>query len=270
MASALSVFSRTIGQKFVMGLTGLFLVSFLLVHLSGNLQLFYQDNGVAFNTYTKFMTTNPIIKVMEWVLFAGFIVHIVYAVILTRQNQVARPERYAYEKAGTSSPWFSRNMGLSGSIVFIFLAVHLYMFWGVYHFGGGQEVTIKEAYEGVWKITEVNNPQISNFGVKSGSYLDKDSFDQLAASGLENAQLKGYSMYEISARSFKQWWIVLLYVAAMVLLGFHLNHGFQSAFRTLGLVHAKYTPLFERLGLFVSVVFPLGFALMPLYFFFLR
>ena len=265
MSTLTATFTRSIGQKLVMGLTGLFLVSFLLVHVSGNLQLFMDDGGVAFNTYTKFMTTNPVIKVMEWVLFAGFIIHIVYAIILTRGNAKARPEGYAYKNPKAGSSWFSRNMGVSGSIVFIFLAVHLYMFWGVYHFGGGESVTVKDAYEGVWKVTDAG----SLSSVITESYIDAETYNILSETD-KMATVKGMSMYEITKVSFKQWWIVLLYVVAMVLLAFHLNHGFQSAFRTLGLVHEKYMPILTRLGTLIAVVFPLLFAAMPLYFFFLK
>ena len=119
-----------------MGLSGLFLIGFLLAHLSGNLLLFKNDDGVAFNEYTKFMTTNPLIKVAEWVLFGGFIVHIVWAIRLSVENKKARPQGYAYSggKSG-SSTWTSRSMTLTGLIVLSFLVIHLAMFWGAYKFG---------------------------------------------------------------------------------------------------------------------------------------
>jgi succinate dehydrogenase / fumarate reductase cytochrome b subunit len=259
MSTLTAAFSRSIGQKLIMGLTGLFLVSFLLVHLSGNLQLFLQDGGVAFNTYTKFMTTNPVIKVMEWVLFAGFIIHIIYGVRLTAQNRSARPVRYAAKTANTGASWASRNMFVSGSILFIFLVVHLYMFWGVYHFGGGETVTVEQAYQNVWKVTDDG---AFNFD----KYISYEQY--MALSDEERQQtVEGLSMFKLAKEGFQQWWIVLLYVVAMGLLAFHLNHGFQSAFRTLGLVHKKYMPLIKSLGVLIAVVFPVAFAAMPLYFF---
>jgi succinate dehydrogenase / fumarate reductase cytochrome b subunit len=263
MSTIATVFSQSIGKKLVMGLSGLFLVSFLLVHLSGNLQLFMSDGGLAFNVYTKFMTTNPIIKVMEWVLFAGFIFHIVYAIILTRSNSSARPQKYAYKQPKAGASWFSRNMTISGLIIFVFFAVHLTMFWGKYHFGGGEEVTVKDAYEQVWKVTDAG----SLSSVITEQYIDKDTYDALSDVD-KMSTVKGLSMFKVTMDSFKQWWIVLLYVVAMILLGMHLQHGFQSAFRTLGLVHDKYMPLLTKLGTVIAIVFPLVFAAMPLYLFF--
>ncbi len=245
-----------------MGLTGLFLVTFLVVHLSGNLQLFMSDNGVAFNTYTKFMTTNPLIRVAEWILFAGFIVHIIYAIILTRQNRKARPVRYAYSNPKGSSTWFSRNMGVTGSIVFIFLAVHLYMFWGIFHWGGGEMTPVNDVQKYVYKVTD-DVTAGGNTLVSAGDYLDEKMVATLQSQNV--AQVKAISMYDISKKSFGNPLISLFYVIAMVLLGFHLNHGFQSAFRTLGFVHEKYTPFLTKLGTAISVLFPLVFAAMPIY-----
>lgn len=262
MTTLAATFKKSIGRKVVMGITGLFLVSFLLVHLSGNLQLFSSDGGLGFNTYTKFMTTNPLIKIAEYVLFAGFLFHIVYAAILTRQNSGARPQKYAYQQPKAGASWFSRNMGLSGSIILIFFVVHLTMFWGVYHFGGGEAVTVQDAYTQVWKVTDAGN--LSN--IITESYIDDDMYAMLSDAD-KMKTVKGMSMFKITESSFHQWWIVLLYVIAMILLGMHLNHGFQSAFRSLGLVHDKYQPLLSKLGTTIAIVFPAVFAAMPLYFF---
>ncbi|MFK7969905.1 MAG: succinate dehydrogenase cytochrome b subunit [Bacteroidia bacterium] len=262
MSTLASTFKRSIGQKLIMGITGLFLVSFLIVHLLGNLQLFNSDGGLAFNEYTKFMTTNPLIKIAEWILFGGFIVHIIYAAVLTNKNSKARPQKYAYKQPSAGASWFSRNMGISGSIVFIFLAVHLYMFWGIYHFGGGQEVSVADAYNQVWKVTD--SKPLSD--VITADYIDAETFNALSESQ-KATKVKGMSMYAITLDSFKQWWIVLLYVVAMILLGMHLNHGFQSAFRTLGLVHDKYMPIIGKLGTGIAILFPAIFAAMPIYLF---
>ena len=70
--------------------------------------------------------------------------------------------------------------------------------------------------------------------------------------------------------AFNVWWIVLLYVAGQVALFFHLKHGFYSAFQTLGWNHPKYTPIIKGFGLIYSIVIPLGFALIPIYIFFVK
>lgn len=272
MSALTAIFSKSIGRKVIMAITGLFLVSFLLVHVSGNLQLFYQDGGLSFNKYTKFMTTNPLIGVMEWVLFAGFIVHIIYAAALTMQNNKARPEKYAYKSANTGASWASRNMFVTGSVLFIFLVVHLVMFWGMYNFGSGIDSNIQAAYEQVWKVKEAPglaalDADLAKEVVKA-KYVDYEAYQEIVKLGDPSTMaIKGYSMYDLTIDSFKQLWIVVLYVIAMILLAFHLNHGFQSGFRSLGLIHDKYLPLIKGGGQIITVVFPLLFAAMPIYFY---
>src|SRR5687768_2971026 len=122
-------FSSTIGRKLVVAVTGLFLCSFLVVHLIGNLQLFSSDEGVAFNAYTYFMTHNPVIRAMEIILLLGFVFHIYEAIVVSRRNQSARSVKYAVNRLDQNSNWSSRNMGLLGTVIFIFLLVHLYNFY---------------------------------------------------------------------------------------------------------------------------------------------
>ncbi len=219
----IKAFSSSLGRKIIMSLTGLFLISFLVVHLSGNFLLLKSDEGAAFNLYSNFMSTNGLIRFLELGLVAGFLMHIYNAFTLTRKNSEARPQKYAFEKASTNSSWFSRNMGLSGSIILIFLLVHLWNFWYAYKFGSPEKVMID---------------------------------------GMEYK-----NMYALVAAAFSQWWYVALYVGAMVLLGFHLNHGFQSAFQSLGLNHKKYTPLITFLGSAIAILIPFGFAIIPVLFF---
>ena len=132
-----------------MSVTGLFLCSFLVIHLWGNFQLYFPDEGIKFNAYTVFMTTNPLIKFMEIVLVVGFLVHIIDAVILTRKNSLARPIGYAEVRPYENSTWYSRNMGVTGAVIFVFLVIHLRGFWYEYHFGEGPTTLVGEV--------EVNN-----------------------------------------------------------------------------------------------------------------
>ncbi len=255
-----------------MGLTGLFLVSFLVLHLSGNLLLFKNDGGVSFNEYTKFMTTNPIIRTMEWVLFGGFLLHIIYAARVSWQNKRARPQKYAYKKgAGSSSTWFSRNMGFTGTIFLAFLIVHLVMFWGYYKYGDGiEEVSLEQVYTQSWKVKKAYGPytdtQVNKeVMIEKNSYLDEKSFELLKANGVSS--VKALSMTEVVDNSFKRPEIVVFYVLAMLLLAFHVSHGFQSAFRSLGLVHKKYTPTILLVGKIFAIVVPLLFAIIPVFFY---
>jgi len=212
----------TIGQKLIMAVTGLFLITFLIEHLIGNWLLLDSD-GAAFNGYVEFMKNNPIIKVAEYVLFAGFITHIVYAIIITTKNKKARPVGYAYSNPSANSSIFSRNMGLSGSIVFIFLVIHLKQFF-ITH-----------------KLLPSINPAFTP---------ERNLYDE--------------AIYVFTQEPA----YVALYVGAMILLSFHLNHGFQSAFQTLGLRHPKYTPFVKGLGTAFAVIVPALFAYIPLYIYF--
>ena len=74
--------TSSIGRKLIMSLTGLFLIQFLLVHLVGNLQLLIDDNGEAFNIYANFMTTNPVIKTVSYLLYAGILLHAIQGLLL--------------------------------------------------------------------------------------------------------------------------------------------------------------------------------------------
>ena len=118
-----------------MALTGLFLILFLVVHLIGNLQLLKSDEGEAFNVYAQFMTTNPLIKVISYVNYAIILIHVIWSIILTSRNRRARgPEGYAVSR--NSSHWTSRNMGILGTFILIFLVIHLRSFWYEMHWGG--------------------------------------------------------------------------------------------------------------------------------------
>jgi succinate dehydrogenase / fumarate reductase cytochrome b subunit len=146
-----------------MALTGLFLILFLIVHLIGNLQLLKSDGGEAFNVYAKFMTSNPVIKAISYVNYTFILLHVIWAIMLTRRNNAARgSEGYAVSK--NSSPWTSRYMGILGTLIFIFLIIHLRGFWAQMHWGGiptknydGEEVkdlyaVVADAYSIGWYV----------------------------------------------------------------------------------------------------------------------
>lgn len=204
-----------------MSLTGLFLCSFLVIHLSGNIALFASDGGQSFNEYTKFMTSSMLIRIMEIVLVLGFLIHIVLAVKMTSKNRASRPEGYAVYKLNETSTWYSRNMGITGTVILVFLILHLKRFWFEYKFGA----------------------------IGTDQWGNKD-------------------MYTVVATAFDQWWYSLIYVVSMVLLGAHLNHGFQSAFRSLGLSNKKYAPTLSKIGTAFAVIMALGFITFPVVFYF--
>jgi len=223
MGTNAGLFSSSLGKKYLMAITGLFLCSFLIIHFLGNIALF--TNPVQFNEYTRFMSSNPIIRVMEIILVLGFLTHIIDAIILTRVNKKAQPVKYAVNK--NKSSWYSRNMGLTGTIILVFLILHLQSFWYEYKFGE------------VLMTLDSNGNEIKD-------------------------------MFTIVKTAFSEWWYSAIYILAMILLGSHLNHGFQSAFQSVGLRHKKYTPTIKMLGTGFSISITLGFISFPIYFFIIQ
>ena len=120
----------SITKKIVIAVAGLFLISFLLVHLGINLLMLRSDGGAMFTEAVQFMTTNPVIKVFEMVLFGGFFIHILFGIILQIYNWIARPKRYKVEGFSHTS-FFSKYMIHTGAIIFVFLAIHFTNFYFV-------------------------------------------------------------------------------------------------------------------------------------------
>ncbi len=118
-----------------MSITGIFIIVFVAVHVSGNSLLFKNDGGLAFNAYSSLMSTNPLIQMVSKVNYALILLHVIYAIVLTRKNQSARPVGYAIPGGSVSSSWASRNMMLLGIILFVFLIIHLRGFWYEMHYG---------------------------------------------------------------------------------------------------------------------------------------
>jgi succinate dehydrogenase / fumarate reductase cytochrome b subunit len=147
-------FSSSIGRKLVMALTGLFLILFLVVHLIGNLQLLKSDSGQSFNIYAQFMTSNPLIIVISYVNYAFILLHVIWSIVLTRNNRRARG-RDGYALSKNSSHWTSRNMGILGTFIFIFLVIHLRSFWYEMHWGGIPTATYEGAeYKDLYAVVD--------------------------------------------------------------------------------------------------------------------
>lgn len=124
-----TAFSTAIGKKLIMGLTGLFLILFLIVHCYVNAQIFWNDGGVKFNEAAHFMGTNPVIRTVEIGLFVFLIWHIIQGLRLAIRNRARRSSRYAVTPGNKTSRWYSRSMGLLGTLILLFLVLHLSAFW---------------------------------------------------------------------------------------------------------------------------------------------
>lgn len=226
LAQYKSFFTYSIAKKILMSCTGLFLVTFLIAHLSGNLQLLLDDEGEAFNRYAKFMTTFPLVKVISYLLYTTILLHVADGFYLAYKNKLARSKGYLVSKASTNSKWYSRSMALLGSFILFFLVIHLYKFWFQMHFGS---VPVK-VYDGE-------------------EYKD---------------------LYSLVLNAYHNPVWVAFYVAAMIPLAYHLLHGFQSGFQTLGIHHNSFTPIIKAMGIFIAVVVPIGFAIIPIFIFLFR
>ncbi|RYD78954.1 MAG: succinate dehydrogenase cytochrome b subunit [Sphingobacteriales bacterium] len=123
-------FTYSIGKKIIMALTGIFLVTFLIEHLVGNLLLLAGDEGVAYAEYSHWAVNNPFIRTVEIVLVFGFLFHIVDGIILTLQNKKARGSGYVVNRRPSS--YTSRNMIISGLVLLAFLGIHLASFFWPY------------------------------------------------------------------------------------------------------------------------------------------
>ena len=124
----IDLFSSSLGRKLLMALTGLFLISFLVIHCTINAMIFLNDGGVTFSRWGHFMGTNAVIRTLEIGLVAGFLLHIFQGLSLWRANHAARPVKYSVSK-GPNSTWYSRSMGLLGTLLLLFLILHTSHFW---------------------------------------------------------------------------------------------------------------------------------------------
>jgi succinate dehydrogenase / fumarate reductase, cytochrome b subunit len=225
-------FTTSIGKKFLMGATGLFLITFLIVHAGINAMIFYKDGGETFNHWGNFMGSNLIVRTLEIGLMAFLLLHIYQGLALWRQNHNARPVKYAVTRADGRSKWYSKSMGLLGTLILIFLILHFAQFWIPSRFGG---------HLGVKTLEEITLGQEYNNQVVHDLYK---------------------KMLDIFTGDYSPI-IVLFYVLGCVSLCWHLLHGFQSAFQTFGVNHKRYTPLIKTVGVVYSVGISLLFASMP-------
>ncbi len=251
MSEFKQTFNSSLGKKLIMALTGLFLCTFLIVHLGGNLLLFLNDDGYGFNVYANFLTHFPPIEVVAYLLYLSIVVHAVYALVLTIQNRKARPVRYA-EINKSPATWSSKNMGLLGSILLLFIVIHMSDFWFNYKYSS--KIGFKEY-----------RTDLATDKTQAVDYIPSSPNFEKSVSTVNNFEIvRVKDLHARVASSFSNLLYVIFYVIAMGAVSFHLLHGFQSAFRTLGWVHRKYTPVVYFIGTWLfGVIIPLGFAAMP-------
>lgn len=210
-----------------MALSGLFLISFLIVHVGLNASIFNdlsifnpQDNGSMFNRAAAFMGDSYIIRIIEIGLFAFFLLHIIQGYVVELSNRKKRKQGYQVGLGNRGSTWMSRSMAILGTLIFLYLIMHISQFW------------IPSRITGNLEEVSYNGKQYHNLFLK---------------------------MYE----TFQTWWVVALYLIGVAALCFHLLHGFHAAFRSMGVHNKKYLSMLKGLGYGFSVIVCLLFALMP-------
>lgn len=221
-----NIFTSSIGKKLMMALAGLFLSIFLLVHLGLNSLLVIFDSTDKFNIAAHFMGSNILIKIFEVVLFGGFLLHIIYGLIVQILNWLARPVGYKISNNAQTS-FFSKYMIHTAVIILVFLVIHLTDFY------------FKAKFFGEVEDVMIHGKELHNIG----------------ALVIAKFQIPGF---------------IIFYITSILILGFHLLHGFQSAFQTLGLNHKTYSPIIYWMGIIYALIIVVGYSLIPILIYFIR
>lgn len=222
-------FTSSIGKKIIMGLTGIFLILFLIVHVGLNACIWNavgknSDHGEMFNRAANFMGSNVVPRILEIGLFVFIFLHIIQGLMLEFSNRSKRGIGYEKEYGSRGSKWYSRSMGLLGTLILLFLIVHWINFWIPSRFENMQEATLSDGK-------------------------------------------KVHDLFGLMQLTFQDPWIVLIYVLGCISLGYHLAHGFQSAFKTMGVYNKRYVNMLKSIGYCFAIIVPLAFAMMPVSFY---
>jgi succinate dehydrogenase / fumarate reductase cytochrome b subunit len=277
-----ALLKSSIAKKYWMALTGLFLCLFLAGHLAGNLQLLVPNNALNFNQYALFMTSNPAVKLLSYLTYISILFHAIDGIALTIQNKKARPIGYAKTNGSTSS-FASRNMAVLGTIILVFIVTHMVNFWAKMHFDKNMPLMTKTIDVQGQKQNFYVGTQVGQFFPVEQVAKEGDNADQTMMPKqfvIKNRTELYYSqadvktadlykdLYKITIDFFKDakygLYFTIGYVLAMIALAFHLWHGFQSAFQSLGVNSSKLTPVIKFFGRAFALVVPLLFAIIPI------
>lgn len=274
-----AILSSSIAKKYWMAFTGLFLCLFLVGHLLGNLQLIFihgEEGKRAFNEYAYFMTHNPAVKVLSYLTYFSILFHAIDGLMLALQNKKARPQGYAYNNPGANSGTASRYMAILGTAVLVFISTHMVNFWGKMHFDTiplhTKTIEIPGQMGEVQKVdlyltTKGDYSAVQQFDVKNETELYVKDIDLKMGEGYKDLHGLVMTFFGKNRAGFETnpyaGLAVLLYVLSMAVLGFHLWHGFSSAFQSVGVRVGSYKKGIEIFGKVFSVIVPLMFAIIP-------
>jgi succinate dehydrogenase / fumarate reductase cytochrome b subunit len=213
----LTLWQSTIGKKAVMAGTGLIMVLFLLLHMLGNLKIFFGPHD--FDSYAAWLRTigEPLLHhawflwIQRAVLLVVVVLHIVCAAQLSKRDLAARPTRYAHGQRAKAS-FATRTMRWGGIILALFIVWHLL------------DLTV---------------------GVTNPDFAEARPYHNVVA-------------------DFQVWWINIIYIVAMLMVGLHINHGFWSASQTLGLNRPARDRAIRTVGTTLAVTITVGFLAVPI------
>ena len=218
------MFSSSLGKKYLMALSGFVLIGFVFVHMAGNLQILMGQEKINAYAHALQSLPLPILWGSRLFLLLAVVVHVVTAYQLVRDNRRARPQSNYIEKT-KRAPWYSKNMGLTGFILFAFIVFHLLHF------------TIRQIYpEYDDMMTTVGSPDSSEI----------------------------HDVYSMVIAGFQHTWISIFYVLAMFLLCGHLAHGVSSAFQSLGIRSENWRVRLDIFAKAYAWIIFIGFSIVPL------
>jgi succinate dehydrogenase / fumarate reductase cytochrome b subunit len=231
----------SLGSKYVMALTGVALIAFVVAHMLGNLLIFLGPD--ALNSYAHSIKDKP---ALLWTARVGllvvFVIHLAVGVRLALQNQKARGVAYVYEDTVQAS-WASRHMLLTGFVLLAFIVFH------VAQFTFGVVTSYPAGYRSGGRLGTIN-------------YLDLH--ESVATEGGAAHAAERQDVYRMVISGFREGWVTATYIIAQVFLWLHLRHGASSWFQSLGLNHPGYNPLIRAFGPVLATAVLIGNCSIPL------
>jgi succinate dehydrogenase / fumarate reductase cytochrome b subunit len=216
-STTLTLWQSTIGKKAVMAVTGLIMVLFLLLHMLGNLKIFFGPHD--FDSYAAWLRTIgwPVLHgawflwIQRAVLLVAVVLHITCAAQLSKRDLAARPTRYAHGQRAKAS-FATRTMRWGGIILALFI---------------------------IWHILDLT-------------------------AGVTNPDFDEGRPYHNVVADFQTWWINIIYIVAVLMVGLHINHGFWSASQTLGINRPAREVTIRTIGTTLAVAITAGFIVVPI------
>lgn len=235
MSLVRNIFCSSLGKKYIMALTGLALIGFAAGHLVGNLQVFSHPDKI--NGYAHFLQgLGPMLWVVRLALLTIAVLHIWAAVQLTLENNKARPAEYGF-KHTIQATLASRTMRVSGLIVAAFLVYHLLHF------------TVGAASSDTFKTNLAEYTMTHPFHLFGLTIVD--------------AGVKVHDVHTMMVLGFQKPVVAIFYIIAVSLLSFHLWHGFESAFQSLGLRTGRWACFLRGVTRLFVIAYLLGSVAIP-------